>query len=262
MMGEVHKRKYILYTLSFCILCGCCLALAQSEKSESQRKSDAHKWETIALAASITAVITTVCAFISMILLERRKRRKELKNIRSILLEEIRWNCKELMKLTPFSGDRRKRAVREVVGETMSMLSSSVYEKYLDKLCGLKEEEVRSIYALYIWVQYYAEAGRVDVDKAVMTDEHSARYRIDHEILFGFCDRLLHSLFRTMELLEDGTKGLYDLMDKVENEREKGWTFLFPNSPYRQWLNNYANEYHGSSPAAAEKLGNREFGDG
>ncbi len=256
MMGEVYKKKYIVYLMSFCLFCGCCLVLAQSGESADQRKSDTEKWSGISKLGTIviTASITTILAFISGILLESRKRRKELKNIRLILLQEMRWNCKELMRLTPFEGDPKKRAPRAVVAEGMSMLSSSVYEKYLDKVCGLKEKEVRSVHDLYIWIQYYAEQGRWDIKRRA-SNKDAARDRMDTRILFMFCNKLVYRIFRTIEQFEDGTEGLYDMMDNEKKEREEGRSLGDdPGGKYRQWLNKYAHEYHENSEVVVEKM--------
>lgn len=239
-MGRAYNQKCVMRLMVFYILCNCCIAAAQSESEAQEIKSATGttkareeqittkenpkgaatnkekpdvwgimgKWGTIAVTA-ITAAYST---FLFGIRLERRKRQRELKNIRSILLQEMKWNCKELMKLTPFDGDPKKQTYRAVVAEQLSMLSSSVYGKYLDKLCGLKEEEIRSVYELYVWVQYYAEQGKKDVKKNA-TDDESARYRQDTAILFDFCNKLVYRFFETIKLLENGTEGLYDLMN-------------------------------------------------
>lgn len=212
------------------------------------------KWGTIIVTALIAAFLT----FLFGLLLESRKRRRELKKIRSKLLEEMKWNCKALMDLTPFdlsfypSGDFRlmrsqRRAGIAIVAEGLSMLSSSVYEKYMQRLYELKDEEFANVYDLYNRTKYCAEQGR----KYVNGERKNSN---DIDILFSFCKSLLYSTFYTIRLFENGVEGLCYLMEKHRSEQRlegnQNWEYLDPDSEYNKWLNKYGHKNH---PQAREE---------
>lgn len=178
------------------------------------------------LIPAAATIVGVIIGYVLSSLSRWRDKRKMLRNIKMVLLKEMKENCRELVKLTPFRGPHRANA--EMVADTLSMLSTSVYDKYLDQLCGLKEEELARVYHAYFWTKYDIEQGRKYINGDIVSTE----------ILFTFCDQLLYLIYCAIVLLDDGEKSLYNLEEELErrdSERLEG---------YFGWLDKVGNKAH------------------
>ena len=95
----------------------------------------------------VGGVIGVVVAFVLYRWSARREKGKELSNLSSILLEEMKYNYRTLSRYIP-TGER----VQARIGDLMSALqnvSTCVFDNYLDRLCALEKHRVKAIYDAY-----------------------------------------------------------------------------------------------------------------
>jgi len=121
----------------------------------SDQGSASQIWSII---GKLIPVVTFFLGYLLRRYEEARKDKRELENIRAILLKELKQNYYEINRLTPVQGGHRPNPY--VLAQMHCNLSFSVYDKYLDRLSKLKSEEMDRLYNAYLRIKQINQADK------------------------------------------------------------------------------------------------------
>ena len=173
----------------------------------SQQTPDNQVFELIKLIVPliVTAIISLVSLLIGFMLAglrDRQTRKTELKNIRTILCQELQQNYEMLHALLeqpdlPGPGT-------SVLAHGVSYLSSAVFENYLDHLSALKEHEITALLTTYFLITLAIERG--DMFKGLLNGSvapslHGTTEEVSQALL-ETCTKLLHETQNSLSILK------------------------------------------------------------
>ena len=124
------------------------------------------------LKSIIIPIATFILGFIVNRIFTWHDKRKQISNIRSILIKEMVENYKELIRFVP-----KKESEEAGIGSLQSAvdnISSSVYDNYLGRICELDKEEVEYIYEAYNIMKVSIRI--IHADRIYITPESLMKY--------------------------------------------------------------------------------------
>lgn len=157
----------------------------------------------------IATIIAPIATFVAGYWLSSRDRirdaRQRLANMRSILIKELDENAQPLNELWPVS-DNLAEAVPfgDIIGDRCAMLSTAVYDRYLDRLDALSPTELDKIYDAYKSVAHAIEAGRAYRLGRADDLSHESMVQLVSAALFT-ADTALRDMLNAVKAIQGGS---------------------------------------------------------
>jgi hypothetical protein len=99
---------------------------------------------------ALLPVVTFVLGYLLSLETRRRETKRQLSNIRGILLKELKEDYRALVQVWPPADDPDAAIAHpELVAQLCARLSSAVYDEFLGRLDGLKRSELEAAYDAY-----------------------------------------------------------------------------------------------------------------